>query len=198
MATWAWNFRASSAYVTDGANETYWLGEAYPTTRNGRTAGFTTDLSANARDRDNTLDRRIAGCIFQSNNGTQNIFRVDLNAAGDIDVRIALGDSGSDLNAPYLQVRDGSTPLFTIDDSIAAIANHNYVDATDTIWTDVTWPTSNVAKRVTLTGTVLNFALGTNFVGSNLSMLAHILVSEVPATTRPRGNPAMAIQQRAA
>jgi hypothetical protein len=180
-----WNHRATSAFVTDGTNETYALGEAYPTTRNGVTFGWTTDLSANARDRDAAVDRRLAGMDFQNNTtGLQDVFRVDTTASGSHTVRLALGDAGSaGLCAPYIQVRDGSTALATIDHSSSVTTGTDMIDATGTTYSITNWPGSNTPITVALTGTILNFALGTPSVGTNLSMLAHIFVSQVAANT---------------
>jgi hypothetical protein len=202
MPAWdkGWDHRASSPYVTDPANTTYWLGEAYPTTRNGVTAGFTTDLSANARDRDSAVDPREAGMIFQNNTtGVQNVFRVDVPAPGDYSIRLALGDAGAaGLCAPYIQIRDGSTPLATIDHSSSVTSGTDMIDATGTTYSISAWPGSNTPITVTLTGTVLNFALGTPAVGTNLSMLAHNFVSQLNPFVPPRLARTMAPQQRMA
>src|SRR3990167_6684343 len=84
------DFRNTSAYVTDPADHTYVLHtETYPTTRNGVTFGWSAG-TIDSRDRDSGIDARLAGINFGAATGT---FRVDLPATGDYDVRIASGDA---------------------------------------------------------------------------------------------------------
>jgi len=111
------NFRGTSGYVTDGANETYvLLGDAYPVTRNGVTFGW---LSApSSGDRDSTIDRRLAGINYTANDGaSQRDFQIDLPAAGDYIISLALGDHGFTQTYQYWRLLDNTTVLATIADT---------------------------------------------------------------------------------
>ena len=173
------NFRATAAYVTDGANETYSLGVVYPETRNGVTFGWDADISANTRDRDSTVDRRLAG-IHQVGSGAQKLFRVDLPNTGTFDVRLANGDTASGQDQQYIELRDDTTVFRTIDDAGGVVAD-NYNDATGVNRTEAAWPADNAADQRVFASTIFRLALAkTTAYGTN-HVLAHIFVSEVGA-----------------
>lgn len=173
------NFRATSGYVSDGTNETYSLGEAYPTTRNSVTFGFSGgDRSANSRDRVNTNDRRIAGIVFASNSD-QFDFRVDLPASGDYDIFLAIGDGGGDQDQ-YAWIYDNTSLLFNVANGTDTTTQH-FLDANGTDFTNSTWPAGNVAKRLTFSSTILNIRIGGNGAAGASTTLAHLFVSQVTA-----------------
>ena len=72
------NFRATAGFVTDGAGETYSLGEAYPVTRGGQTFGFDANITADARDRGGTSVNKLAGKVA----APSRTFRWDLPSTG--------------------------------------------------------------------------------------------------------------------
>jgi hypothetical protein len=188
------NFRATSGYVTDGAGETYCVGDSYPTTRGGWTFGWTATGNFDIRDRDSAIDRRLAGTNLQWNDGTQSTFRLDLPASGQRDIRLALGDTISE-SYQYCQIKDGTTVLLTTDDSNGN-ASYEWVDASAVARTQVTWPTSNVAVPLTFTGTILNLILGPPTAqGANHSDIAHLNVGDL-SVAPPRLARIMAPQQR--
>lgn len=180
------NFRATSGYVTDGAGETYCLGEAYPVTRGGYTFGFSTDLTGNARDRDASNDRRLAGCVFQVNTAGTADFILDLPAAGDYRIRAAFGDAGS-LQYQLVVLKDGTTTLATIDDYTGV---DEYEDITGAhYFSDTAWASSNVSADHTFAGTQLILTIGNHSSGTYSTSIAHLYVEplNVTPTIAPAG-----------
>lgn len=91
MATYGFNFRATSGYVTDPANTTYSIGDTYPQTRNGITFGWTGSPAApTTRNRSTTVNAKVAGINFAAA-ASPLTFRIDLPAAGSYDIGCALG-----------------------------------------------------------------------------------------------------------
>src|SRR5262245_51825396 len=95
------NFRNSAGFVTDAADDTYVIetspgsgnGEAYPVTRNGVTFGYTTaNSNVQVRDRNSGNNAKLAGMHFPAGESPVNKVRVDLTAAGQYNVRLAMGD----------------------------------------------------------------------------------------------------------
>jgi hypothetical protein len=179
------NFRASSGYVSDGANETYCLGQstdAYPTVRGGATFGWGASYD-NGRDRDNAVDRRLAGVNYRANDGGQSTFTLDLPATGTYTVCLALGDATNSTGYNYAEVLDNVTSKFVVDDTDGtAIAN--YDDANGTNHTAAAWPGSQTCRSVTFASTTFNLKLGSPTVQSGSSLLAHISVSQA-STSNP-------------
>lgn len=168
------NFRATSGYVTDGANQTYVLGDAYPTTRNSVTFGWTASLSDPLRDRDNMVDPRLAG-INQIPNNTPKDFRIDLPAAGGYTVYIALGDAVIDQpTAQYLEIFDDTTSKLVINDTDGTLGG-NFDDANGTNRTSAAWPTDNVGIGLSFATTTMYVTVGKGS-GSGNSTIAHIRV----------------------
>jgi hypothetical protein len=179
------NLRASptGGGVTDGPNETYVLSsDAYPTTRNGVTFGWTT-----APDGDSefgpTVDRRLTGYNYKQNTGTQAVFRIDLPSSGSYAISIALGGHVGRAYQ-YVQVSDGATPVLTIDDSNGTAADH-WDDATGADLDATSWPAGEAPVTVALSGSTLNIALGSPAAQSDFSTLAHVFVSLVAAPPAP-------------
>ena len=186
MPDYGFNFRATSGFVVDGANETYSLGAVYPETRNGITFGWSTSMASGARDRVNTFDQRIAGNVQQDNSaGVQSTFQVDLPAPGDYLIRLALGDTSSQFFM-CVEVRDGSTAYITL----FGIVNggSTWADTTGTLYSDANWPSLNAPTTITFVGTTLNLVLGSSSPQSNSSPIAHLFVSTTaePAPIRSR------------
>jgi len=172
MPYFGFNFRDTAGFVTDGTGETYVSGEndLYPTTRASQTFGWNSfqDLR---RDRSNSVDRRLAG-VNQRANGTQAFWRLDITA-GTYDVDIALGDENSSQGYQYLQLKDTSSVLLTIDKSSGS-SNDQFYDATGTIYSGANWPGSNTKVRVTFATTICYVYIGTSSPQSGSSTLAHI------------------------
>ncbi len=169
------NFRTTSGFVTDGLNETYVIAEAYPTTRNGVTFGFTDIIDS--RDRDAGADRRLAGINFRSNgDGAQTPFRIDLTAAGDYQINAALGDAGGS-QTEYLQIYDNTSLLATI--SGIATGGAEYVDAGGTVRTAAAWPGSNAPITKTFATTIALFKIAALIPDAGASTPAHLFLSQV-------------------
>jgi len=173
MANILINFRLTAGYVTDGAGQTYVLGEVYPVTRGGWTFGWDTNRSGDARDRNNTTyDVRIAG--INQNNADTAIFRVDLPSTGGYRVGLALGDINAQTNIQAV-IKDNTTTKLTIGPT--TISSENYIDALGTIYTDQTWPGSNQLSAE------LTFATTTFFLEltGSAGCIAHLRVQSVDA-----------------
>lgn len=180
------NFRQSAGYVTDGANETYVQGggigfDSYPTTRNGVTFGWE-DTPSGDRDRNNALDRRLAGMHYNTTGATVR-FRVDLPAAGDYSVRLAMGDASNKSGNSFSELRDTTTVLTSLTDE-ALNATHSK-DITGTKHTFAAWPGSNSAQTFTFASTICRMAL--KQPSSGFSAIQHLFLSQVD----PAGQPAM-------
>src|SRR3990167_1659493 len=154
------NHRATSDYVTDGPNDTYCLNETYPVTRGRMTFGWEDYHSDGARDRTTAYDVRLAGLRHTENVGVPHRFRVDLVASGNYTIRMSLGDAIYDHPYQYLQLKDDTTVLTTIDDSDGtAIANFD--DATGVNRTAANWPGGNLPYSATFSSTICRFVIGT-------------------------------------
>lgn len=165
------NFRASSDYVTDGTGETYSTGETYPTSRGGYTFGFDSSQTVAARDRNASVDRRLAGVIGVVSN--QRTFRLDLPAEGAYNVCIAIGDYSYGTNQYYFQLLDNTTAFATRDDGTGLTANL-YSDANGNEYNAATWPGSMTCVSRTFTSTVLNVKVNKGV--ADATPLAHISV----------------------
>lgn len=175
------NHRATAGYVTDGANDTYSLGEAYPTTRGGVTFGWAVDSTGEARDRRTDNDPRLAGMVFQWGGATLD-FRVDLPATGDYAIRLALGDPSNAWGTMYCVVLDNTTTLSTITDTDGTAANE-FDDATGANRTAAAWPAGNAALNATFSSTILNVRIGGDV--NNPHGLVHVSFVAAGGTTTP-------------
>lgn len=176
MSNYGFNFRDSSGFVTDGANETYAISEDYPQTRNGITFGYTARPNLNTRDRNSGNDRRLAGCHFNAG-GVDSVFRVDLPSAGSWDIRLALGDA-SNGQVINIELKDNTTSLLTIVNVDTTAAN-NFLDATGAILSAANWPANNTKVTKTFASTILNLIIKTPT--SAASAVAHMLISQSAA-----------------
>ena len=175
------NFRDTSAFVTDGADETYVINgsNVYPITRNGVTFGFDVDPATDFRDRDALIDRRLAGIIFTAS-ASQKLFRVDLPNTGTFDIRVANGDTASNQNNQYFELRDDTTAFRTVEDTDGVLAD-NYNDATGVNRTEANWPGQNAAEQRVFASTIFRLALDKNVEFGIKHIITHIFVSEVGA-----------------
>jgi hypothetical protein len=169
------NFRSTSAYVTDGANETYVIGDVYPTTRNGVTFGWVgaVDWTAN---RSTSVDRRVAGVQgVWGLSGTY--FRVDLPASGDFDLEVAMGDQGQGNGPADWSIQDTTTNLETVDNgnfpAAGVFRDANNVQHS----TAANWAANQTAKRYTFATTQLRVVMGFN--NAQITAIAHLRVVQV-------------------
>lgn len=180
------NFRDSAGYVTDGTDETYCLGDAdpYPTTRAGITFGWSTIDGDSGRDRNSSVDRRLAGINQCSNDGTPCIFRLDLFTSGTKSICLALGDYGSNQDYQKIEFLDDTTSLFTITDTDGTVFT-NFNDASGVNRTAAAWPGSNVCVEHTFATTTMIVKLGSTSAQANSSTIAHLRVTDVSPTPTP-------------
>ena len=174
--TTAWdkgfNFRQTSGWVTDGANETYVLADSYPTTRNGVTFGW--EQTVTTADRNASVDRRLAGINYQFNDGTGMNFRVDLPSTGSYSIRLALGDEASGQTNNSGIVKDNTTTLITI---LHNTGIHEWYDAQDVAQgTAATWVSSNSPSTQTFSSTIFRLLIGSP--ASGVSTISHIFISK--------------------
>ena len=143
------------------------------------TYGFDADISINARDRDTSFDRHIAGTIFNTA-GTKRTFRVDLPAVGSYTIRAAFGDGFGPQAMTYV-VKDGTTATAIAKSAATPSGNDGsgsnlFFDASGGGCSVAGWPTTNTAAVVTMTGTALIVELGDNV--SARAFLAHLQITQ--------------------
>ncbi len=174
------NFRNTSGYVTDGADETYVLGNSdpYPTTRAGWTFGWEDTISGSI-NRDSGNDARLAGINYMTASGVR--FRVDLPATGDYTVAVAMGDAASAQEVSWAW-KDDTTNLNDFYDGNTSGGNFFY-DATETEYTNSTWPGSQTPVQYTFATTIFRIQSHTP-VFSNPT-LAHVALSQVGGGVNP-------------
>lgn len=173
------NFRSTLGFVTDGTNEQF-VNEAfgaYPQsiTIDGDTfnCGWeTAPAGGNSRDRNAAIDQRLAGIVFVSSGSADAVFRIDLPAAGNYKIRLALGDAGN-ANTQKAELRDTSTVLLTVPNTATAI--EEFIDASGVLQgSAATWVSSNVEVTYTFSTTILRVAV--QAPSSVASTLAHLSV----------------------
>src|SRR5271165_2886814 len=118
FAAWqqGFDFRNTKGFVTDPSGDTYVLPSTlYPTSFNGTTYGWVKTTPVQGRDRNASLDPRLAGINFVTN-GSPGTFYVDLPSAGTYNLSLAMGDAGYQQCSTQCQVQflDGSTVLATV------------------------------------------------------------------------------------
>jgi hypothetical protein len=176
MAIFKFNFRATTGFVTDGANSTYVIIsplDTYPQTRNGITFGYTATVGLDSRDRASGNIPELAGIHFVANGGTgPSTFRVDLPNTGGWDVRLGCGDA-SGVQTIKLEVRDNATAFITISDVTTSGAN-TFLDATGVERTNANWSANNVAVNRNFVSTILNLLI--QEPTTNASCVAHLSV----------------------
>lgn len=186
------DFRDTAAYVADGANRTYCLGDAdpYPTVRGGYTFGWVSGDGDSGRDQSTSVDVRLAGVNFSSNDGSPGVFRLDLTSTGSKTICIAMGNNTFDAyQDQYVEILDNVTSKLIVNvpgDGVGtggAGAAGGFLDTAGTRWTAATWPANNVCATVTFASTTLFMKLGTPSADTSLSFIAHLSVADAASTT---------------
>lgn len=177
MADTAINCRATAAFVTDTSPETYSLANtdsAYPVSRGGFTFGYTTVYGDAERDRNSSVDRRLAGLHQRPNNTAgQSVFRIDVTA-GTYTLYAAFGDTDND-QIQYFEVFDNSTSLYTVT-NVSTTAD-NFADANGTVWSRANWPGSNTGASVNISSGIFIIKYGKGGSGTNNSTMCHLRLS---------------------
>ena len=177
------NFRATSGFVTDGAQVYVLPADTYPTTRGGFTFGWViVNNAVFGVDRSTGVDVRLAGINYTAGfNGTgllaNTYFRVDLPAVGSYNIHLAMGDTFNQSGvAMRAEIRDTTTDL-TFVVSGTPSAGHQWRDAAGTLLTDTTWPTSEVGVSKTFASTQLRLYAG-NLTGTDITTMAHLRINQ--------------------
>jgi hypothetical protein len=160
-------FRSTVGYVTDGPNDSMAssapFGPTYPETLgNGLTCGWeTVPTGTGDRNRSNSIDVRLAGGAFSQVSTDVIIYRIDLpNGTGDYLIRAASGDVLYGPSDTYLQFRDTTTALATINHASGQPSSQWY-DASDVLRTSAaTWTSSNARITKTFATTIFRTAVG--------------------------------------
>jgi len=168
MAHIGFNFRATTAYVTDGSGDSRpsydGFGAAtYPETLgNGATCGWESSPDGiDARDRSTGVDVHLAGLQFPRGASVAT-FRVDLASSGSKDIRLASGDYSNSLsNNQNLVIRDTTTTLATPMNNLTGVAQHHYRDANGVDRTSESdWASNNTILNLTWSTTIARFDIG--------------------------------------
>lgn len=186
------NFRATSGFIADGANETYVIDtDVYPTTRNGVTFGWTyssclADDGGGTRDRDAGIDRRIAGMHFIANRDERCTFKVDLPATGDYIITLGYGDAGANAKNNYIVINDSGTARLTLS-AVATLATPTFGDAIGATFNAATWPGSQTTVTKTFSTTTLDLMIGSGTTpDATDASIAHLFLSQVASSSTGR------------
>lgn len=151
------DFRATAGYVTDPANYAYDIsgGNSYPTTTaQGNNVGWETS-GMETRDRNAGNDARNAGMNFH--NSTNADFRMDLSGTGNFNIGLAAGDP-SYACPVTVDLYDTSSSLGSLATGSTS-GSQKFKDATNTEYTNVTWPGSQTLVSKTFSTTICRFRL---------------------------------------
>src|ERR1041385_1465960 len=112
------NFRNSSGYVTDGANEFFGDGSTSQTI-NGYSCGWNTDQTGNDRDRTTSSPSapRAAGTVLLANDGGTYTFTITGLAAADYKIGLMIGDAAYTMAAGQVVLKDNTTTRYTLNSS---------------------------------------------------------------------------------
>lgn len=169
------NFRSTSGYVSDGAGETYVLGETSSTTRDGATWIWSACADCK-RDRDSGIDRRLAGFNGKTNDGTQSSWTLTLSQTGTYTVCIAMGDASFDQIYQRADIYDDSTLKFSIVDTNGTTGG-SFTDTTGTTYSAATFFANWTCQTgVEFASTTFKIMLGATSAQANQSTLSHVYI----------------------
>jgi hypothetical protein len=183
----AFNFRATATYVTDGLDTTYVIETGsnapnqYPITRNGVTFGWLGVAGAYAtRNRSLSNDVRLAGCHF-ANNGNSLVakkFRVDLPAAGDYTLWLAMGDPANPATNATVAIYDGTTLIAGYGPT--NLAGNQFIDATGVVRSAASWVSAGAGSPLSASfaTTTLFIDVG-NTASAGASPISHLFISQI-------------------
>jgi len=176
------DFRNSAGFVNDPVGDTHVLSTtAYPTSFNGTNFGWTNTGRVQGRDRNASIDPRLAGMNFATD-GSPATFYVDLPAAGTYNLSLAMGDAGYEecWDQCQIQFLDGSTVLATITEGLTNLGY--FYDAQGNNWSAAQWPGSNLRQQVTLAGTRLTMVVGTTQSTGDFTPIAFLGITQTSVT----------------
>lgn len=162
------NFRNTAGFVTDGTNQTFSLGEAFPTTRAGITFGFDFGITGSTADRSNAVDPRYAGIVFENGVG----FDLTLPSAGTYCVNVVIGDEAGVSFTTQFQLLDNTTPLLT---TAVLTTTTNVYDINQTSYASFAAYLAGTSPRsFTFATTTLRF----NLIGASNGSVTNITVTK--------------------
>ncbi len=173
------DFRASAGLVTDPPGDTYVIySTVYPTTGTLTTYGWSYTANFVTRDRNNSIDPRLAGVNYVTN-GSPQAFYVDLPAPGTYNVALAMGDAGNPQCTVRCQIQflDGENVLATLNTGPTNLGY--FYDMQGNNWSESQWPAMNVSQQLTLTGTQLTVLLGTSQYTGDNTPIAYLGLTQV-------------------
>jgi hypothetical protein len=186
MASYGFNFRASSGYVTDPAGTTYafannFATDTYPdaaiSSALGVNAGWYATSGMESFNQSTGADARLAGFQRLHADNEVNGFRVDITA-GDADIRLAVGAQTYASPDAKAEAFDNATTRGVLVDQAGGVTANNFRDATDTLRSLAAWPGSNAAARVSIASGICIVKFGRGSGGSNRMFVAHMAVEE--------------------
>lgn len=179
------NFRSTSDYVTDGAGQTYVLGETSSQTRDGWT--FQWDSCGDCpRDRSTGVGPRFAGINKRDNTGTQNTWTLTLPEAGTWEIRAAFGDATNTASATYAYFYDDASLISSIVGATASPTTANYyLDATGATLANASWDSGNTPIIHNFSSTTFRLRIGAPTNAGGESRLAHLSIKKVGAPSDP-------------
>lgn len=188
-------FRDTSGFVTNPPNSIF-VGDggfgaapAFPTntTIDGDSIdyGYTAGYADTQRDRDDTLDARLAGLHQVPNtDATGNIFKYTLINTGLHEITLAFGDPNNS-QRQYWRILDNTTVLETNDKTGTLQSGGNFYDASGTNHaTAAAWVADQVPKQFTFASTTLVIEWGGKNASINTggaSTLAYLGIRRITA-----------------
>ncbi len=199
------NFRDTPAFVTDGANTASVTRDpqtVYPTNKTINSVVYPvgyvdqpapsqpvanlTQIESGTRDRNDTIDARLAGTFLILNDYYAE-FRIDLPEAGSYKINLACGDATYGTKQ-YIQIYDGTTLLATIANGVT-VAGGSFMDASGFVHTAANWGANNTPRTFAFATTTLIVRYGGGALSGTVddtSTLNHISVE--PAVVLLLGN----------
>lgn len=186
LTTKTFNFRKTTAFVTDGTNQhVVQCQEAGSAQDNFTTTasiggdsvdyGFTSTDADVGRDRSTSPDVSLAG-VCQRSNGGVDVWKCIMDVSGSHDIGCALGDYGNAHTNVWLEIYDDTTLLWTVSSVGGTIAQH-FLDATGVDRTAAAWPGSQALKTLVFTTNVFVAKIGNPSVGTDSTCLASLSIS---------------------
>lgn len=176
MATYGFEMRGTSGYVSTGANHTYVVGETSSQTRNGITFYWSSGAVGTA-DRNATVPPgpELSGVNYSGPGGATAVFSVTLPTTGQKDIRFALGDPWNVAFALLkVVIKDNGSTLMTIGPQTPT-GNTRVIDATGADMSKDNWAASNTATRVTFSTTTFTLELS----GATYGTLCYLEIADV-------------------
>lgn len=171
------DFRHDPFYVSDpsGYDPEIGQGPNYPrTTLEGHVVGWEV-LEGSTRDRSKSVDPRLAGVAFATNEPpTTATYRIDA-PPGRYSLHLALGDAAVK-QAQTCSLYDNETHFATVCDNVLTQAGH-FVDAMGNVWTSAEWPGANVARGVILEQGPLRIVIGKLAVTAAATTIATVYLT---------------------